>query len=214
MYLRIDGKRWRYIWIVGDVHGCLRQLTEQLREQHFDPWQDLLIAVGDLIDRGPESLACLELIKKPWFRTVRGNHEQMAMEALQKGDETLWLLNGGSWFTTLSSGHKQQAEALLLDSASWPLIIELHSQSGTHIIAHADYPAPRYKWQQTINEAAVLWNRERLTRHLAGKGEFIYGAEHFWFGHTPLKQRLDVENQHYIDTGAVFGGALTLVRVQ
>lgn len=40
------------------------------------------------------------------------------------------------------------------------------------------------------------------------------GADHFWFGHTPLKRRYDSDNQHYIDTGAVFGGELTLVALQ
>lgn len=42
----------------------------------------------------------------------------------------------------------------------------------------------------------------------------IRGADHFWFGHTPLLHRLDRENLHYIDTGAVFGGELTLVQLQ
>ncbi|EGA1634032.1 serine/threonine protein phosphatase, partial [Shigella flexneri] len=32
------------------------------------------------------------------------------------------------------------------------------------------------------------------------------GADHFWFGHTPLRHRVDIGNLHYIDTGAVFGG--------
>ncbi|MGL9724118.1 metallophosphoesterase [Sodalis sp. (in: enterobacteria)] len=37
--------------------------------------------LGDLIDRGPQSEACLPLLENPWFRSVRGNHEQMACPA-------------------------------------------------------------------------------------------------------------------------------------
>ena len=56
----------------------------------------------------------------------------------------------------------------------------------------------------------MLWDRSRLM----SKGNGIRGADHFWFGHTPLRQRLDRDNLHYIDTGAVFGGELTLVQLQ
>ena len=60
----------------------------------------------------------------------------------------------------------------------------------------------------------VLWRRQRLADHFAGRHGAIAGADHFWFGHTPLKRRYDSDNQHYIDTGAVFGGELTLVALQ
>ncbi|EOU7277092.1 serine/threonine-protein phosphatase, partial [Shigella flexneri] len=50
----------------------------------------------------------------------------------------------------------------------------------------------------------VLWSRSRLGERPKGRG--ITGADHFWFGHTPLRHRVDIGNLHYIDTGAVFGG--------
>ena len=82
------------------------------------------------------------------------------------------------------------------------------------MIAHADYPAAVYRWHRAVDEHQVLWRRQRLTDHLAGRHGAIAGADHFWFGHTPLKRRYDSDNQHYIDTGAVFGGELTLVALQ
>ena len=57
-----------------------------------------------------------------------------------------------------------------------------------------------------------LWSRSRLGERQKGQG--ITGADHFWFGHTPLRHRVDIGNLHYIDTGAVFGGELTLVQLQ
>ncbi|STT55162.1 serine/threonine protein phosphatase 1 [Klebsiella pneumoniae] len=82
MYQRINGSDWRNIWLMGDLHGCFALLMNRLRQLRFDPWADLLISVGDLIDRGPQSADCLGLLRCRWFRTVRGNHEQMALEAL------------------------------------------------------------------------------------------------------------------------------------
>lgn len=82
VYQRIAGHQWRHIWLSGDIHGCLEQLRRKLWHCRFDPWRDLLISVGDVIDRGPQSLRCLQLLEQHWVRAVRGNHEQMAMDAL------------------------------------------------------------------------------------------------------------------------------------
>ena len=98
MYQRINGSDWRNIWLMGDLHGCFALLMNRLRQLRFDPWADLLISVGDLIDRGPQSADCLGLLRCRWFRAVRGNHEQMALEALESGDMRLWQMNGGDWY--------------------------------------------------------------------------------------------------------------------
>jgi serine/threonine protein phosphatase 1 len=214
MYQRMEGSAWRNIWLVGDLHGCFGLLMSQLRQLKFDPWQDLLISVGDLIDRGPQSVDCLGLLRCRWFNAVRGNHEQMALDALAGGGMALWMMNGGDWYQSSSSERRRLADTLFVRCAELPLIIELHCGEVTHVIAHADYPANAYRWQLPVDEHQVLWRRQRLSDHLAGRHGAITGADHFWFGHTPLKRRYDSDNQHYIDTGAVFGGKLTLVQLQ
>ena len=214
MYQRIYGCDWRNIWLVGDLHGCFARLMAALRERKFDPYQDLLLSVGDLIDRGPQSAECLDLLRYRWVYAVRGNHEQMALEALADGDMRLWEMNGGDWYTQRAASQKQRLTALIARCRRLPLIIELHSGEQVHVIAHADYPAAVYRWQRVVDEQQVMWRRQRLTDHLAWRHGAIAGADHFWFGHTPLKRRYDSDNQHYIDTGAVFGGELTLVALQ
>ncbi len=49
---------------------------------------------------------------------VRGNHEQMALDARASSQSTLWLMNGGDWFTRLTAEHAAQAEALYPLSAT------------------------------------------------------------------------------------------------
>ncbi|EPR3887319.1 metallophosphoesterase, partial [Klebsiella michiganensis] len=186
MYQRIYGCDWRNIWLVGDLHGCFARLMAALRERKFDPYQDLLLSVGDLIDRGPQSAECLDLLRYRWVYAVRGNHEQMALEALADGDMRLWEMNGGDWYTQRAASQKQRLTALIARCRRLPLIIELHSGEQVHVIAHADYPAAVYRWQRVVDEHQVLWRRQRLTDHLAGRHGAIAGADHFWFGHTPL----------------------------
>lgn len=214
MYQKIEGQQWRDIWVVGDIHGCYAQLMAALRARKFNPYKDLLISVGDLIDRGPESLKCLALLECAWFNAVRGNHEQMAIDALSAAERTIWLMNGGQWFSALSTEDQATAHRLINHCDTLPYILEVACADEKHIIAHADYPSAVYAWQKSVDRHAVLWNRNRLNAHFSGQGERIGGADHFWFGHTPLKQRYDAENQHYIDTGAVMGGRLTLVQIQ
>ncbi|MBQ4924120.1 MULTISPECIES: protein-serine/threonine phosphatase [Citrobacter] len=207
IYQRIAATNWRHVWVVGDLHGCFSLLMVKLRQCHFDPWQDLLVSVGDVIDRGPDSLRCLRLMRKSWIVAVRGNHEQMALDALATGQQLSWFMNGGAWFAHAD----QPAARLALEACrKLPWILELRCRSGIHVVAHADYPDDDYQWQKEVDLQRVLWDRARLMNN----GNGIRGADHFWFGHTPLRHRLDRDNLHYIDTGAVFGGELTLVQLQ
>ena len=214
MYQRIDGTHYQHIWLTGDLHGCYDLLLSRLKQEKFDPYRDLLISVGDLIDRGPESLRCLELLHQRWFAAIRGNHEQMAMDAVDSQQVTLWELNGGDWYERCASDERTKVRRLLDECHNLPYVMEVNAATATHVIAHADYPSSHYGWQKTLDWHRVLWDRQRLSDHLAGHHAAIDGADHFWFGHTPLKHRYDAGNQHYIDTGAVFGGELTLVRLQ
>ncbi|GAB7196891.1 metallophosphoesterase [Dickeya oryzae] len=214
-YQRITGVDWRHIFVVGDLHGCYQPLMAALERVGFDTGCDLLVSVGDVIDRGSQNLACLDLLQQPWFRTVRGNHEQMALDALNDaGRIALWRANGGDWFFRLEEQQQKLACHGLSLVAQLPYVIEIVTATQRTVVAHADYPADRYQFEQPLPWAQVLWNRQRLSQAMAGIGGPIVGADGFLFGHTPLRKPLTFWNMHYIDTGAVFGGELTLYCVQ
>lgn len=215
IYQRIDGSAYRNIWVVGDLHGCYTLLMGKLDEIGFDTTQDLLISVGDLIDRGTENVECMELITFPWFRAVRGNHEQMMLDGLSEhGNVAHWLANGGNWFFYLDYDKERQAKALVHKVAELPLIIELVSGDKKFVICHADYPSSEYEFGKPVKAEQVIWNRERVSDAWDGIGSQITGADEFIFGHTPAKNPLKYWNQNYIDTGAVFCGNLTLRQLQ
>jgi serine/threonine protein phosphatase 1 len=213
-YKQIDGSKYRRIFVVGDVHGCLQQLNRALSAQHFQKHEDLLVSVGDLIDRGEHSISCLSLIEQHWFASVRGNHEQMAIDALKGLNVPRWLKNGGDWFYKLDSAKESIARELIALADTLPHIIEIQSNNGLMVIAHADYPLNRYEYGQPVDANEVVWSRQRIADSNAGHVKPITGAESFFFGHTPVENLQQFANQYYIDTGVVFGGRLTLLQIQ
>jgi bis(5'-nucleosyl)-tetraphosphatase (symmetrical) len=64
-------------YVVGDLQGCLEPLLKLLDRVQFEPTTDRLIATGDLINRGPQSLETLRFCMGlgSAFKTVLGNHD-------------------------------------------------------------------------------------------------------------------------------------------
>lgn len=64
-------------YLIGDVHGCYRELRALLEQVNFEPEKDTLWLTGDLVARGPESLQVLRYVKSlgSSVRLVLGNHD-------------------------------------------------------------------------------------------------------------------------------------------
>jgi bis(5'-nucleosyl)-tetraphosphatase (symmetrical) len=60
---------------IGDIQGCCQELEALLERARFDPATDALEPVGDLVNRGPESLRTLRLLKSLGAKGVLGNHD-------------------------------------------------------------------------------------------------------------------------------------------
>ncbi|MHB1765975.1 MAG: metallophosphoesterase [Gammaproteobacteria bacterium] len=112
-------------FVVGDLHGCRNTLEKLLNRVHFDASRDRLMSVGDLIDRGPDSMGCLDLLEEPWFFPVRGNHEEMMLDffaqSLALGGRVAWeenhdfLLNGGAWVERELVDHRRRLGTRLIE---------------------------------------------------------------------------------------------------
>ncbi|MBO6279680.1 MAG: metallophosphoesterase, partial [Pseudomonas sp.] len=82
------------VYAVGDLQGCLQPLKCQLERVAFNPAQDKLWLVGDLVNRGPESLETLRFLyrMRESLVCVLGNHDLHLLavghnaERLKKGD--------------------------------------------------------------------------------------------------------------------------------
>ena len=83
---------------IGDIHGCLTALDALLARVAPRP-EDRLITLGDYVDRGPDSRGVLErlipLFDHGRLVPLRGNHDEMMVDAHRGGDPRLWLACGG-----------------------------------------------------------------------------------------------------------------------
>ena len=137
---------------IGDLHGCYDLFQNLLKNINFDPAIDRMISVGDLIDRGPDHLKCLELLREPWFHAALGNHEQMMLDTLHwPGAGSMWFNNGGEWgmeavndrrsSSRIPSDHSVALFDLLPLVKELPYLITVNVKSGKkfHVI-HAELP--------------------------------------------------------------------------
>ena len=96
----------KQVYVVGDIHMKTEPLYKALEALSFDANNDILVSVGDLIDRGPDAPECiLELLNQPWFYSVLGNHEDMFLKHIIFGgtDSQMFLHNGGDWILNSDS---------------------------------------------------------------------------------------------------------------
>ncbi len=64
-------------YLIGDIHGCFHELKALLKQIEFSPEEDTLWLTGDLVARGPDSLAVLRYVRSlgSCVRMVLGNHD-------------------------------------------------------------------------------------------------------------------------------------------
>ncbi len=195
----------------GDIHGCAKALATVL--EAIDPRpDDTLIALGDYVDRGPDSKRVLEqlieLEKQCRLIALLGNHDEMLLDILGGKRRLLgsWLSFGGN--TTLAS-----YDCVVPDEIPQPHIDFLNRcvpsyETDTHLFVHANYirSLPMAKQPGRVLRWESLHER-RPGSHFSGKIAIV--------GHTSQKdgEILDLKYLKCIDTCCYAGGWLTALDV-
>jgi serine/threonine protein phosphatase 1 len=137
-------------FVVGDIHGCFGQLRAALEARQFDPQRDRLFAVGDLVDRGPESDCVLEAVERYRIRSVKGNHEDIIVRWHHGEEQALSLLgNGANWLLDRAED-MDWVDRIADYMASLPYVIEIETEHGIVGIVHAD--SPTSDWATFVRE--------------------------------------------------------------
>ena len=144
------------LYLVGDIQGCLDELKALLNKVQFNPENDKLWLVGDLVARGPNSLETLRFLKSMGTSVnfVLGNHDlhllaiHAGIKSAKKSDKLDELLQA------------PDIDELIDWLAQHPLLLELPKKAG--LVTHAGI-APQWNFAQAIKCARFA------EKKLAGK---------------------------------------------
>ena len=202
-------------YVVGDIHGCFTKLQAGLGRIGFDRDKDRLLCVGDLVDRGPDSISVVHLLDEKWMFSVRGNHEQMCLDAYKwpSWGYADFYTNGGEWFYRLSP---QEQDEVIFRLSGLPLTIftNVLTTSGQEnvMVVHARIPQDD-GWSQHLRERVLysdvppdyiqeaIWSRCMV---LSTLNDEVEGLDVVCVGHTPQEHPKRVKNYLCLDTGVVF----------
>lgn len=191
-------------YVIGDVHGCSKAL-DALAEELSPGRDDLLIFLGDFIDRGPDSRGVIdrviELSRRTRVVSLRGNHEIMLMGVVFGGlDPGWWKQSGGQSTLASYGGSLNRIPDSHLDFFRG---LRSHHETDDEIFVHAGY-VPDVAIEQT-DDANRYWNHQTVWPgpHISGKRVYL--------GHTPQPsgEVLDLGHLACIDTYCFGGGWLT-----
>lgn len=218
--------------IIGDIHGCFHEFHELTKQLNYDwtsglpihPQGRRLAFVGDLTDRGPQSLKVIEVV---WKLVIK---EKLAFYTPGNHCNKLYRYFSGNKVQITHGLETTVAEYEELDSKNQSKIkkmfIELYEQNPLHqvlddgqlVIAHAGIREDYIGKENSKVKTFVLYGDITGEKHPDGSPIRRDWAKHYKgnrtivYGHTPVKEPRILNNTYNIDTGAVFGGKLTALQ--
>jgi serine/threonine protein phosphatase 1 len=192
--------------------------------------EDTLVFIGDYIDRGPKTSGVLDFLielkaTRPNTVFLRGNHEQMMLDARQRFDPSFdsnnprnncelgvyWFEGGGTATVTSYQPAQGRRWYQLIPQAHWDFLLatDMEYRKDAYIFVHAGIIPPGTTWHFGEFDADPrLWIRYEFI-----SSDSNFGGNTVIFGHTPTKdgQPQIQANKVAIDTGAGYDGPLTAV---
>lgn len=218
--------------IIGDIHGCfheLKELTIKLGYQWetgipIHPSERILGFVGDLTDRGPESLKIIDIVWRLGIENklayyTPGNHCNKLYRFFlgNKVQVTHGLETTVAEYDSLDDKGKQQIRQKFLTLYEHaPLYLVLDDKKL--VIAHAGIKENYIGRTDSKVKTFVLYGDITGEKHPDGSpvrkdwSIEYHGKPAIVYGHTPVKEARIIHNTYNIDTGCVFGGKLTALR--
>lgn len=199
------------ILAIGDIHGCNRSLERLLDFVQPKP-DDLLVTLGDYVDRGPSSQEVIDRLLEfdcsHQLVPLRGNHEIM-MIAAREGvtDARRWMLSGGSEtldsYNGINGGIAQLAD---VPRRHWEFLCERllpYHETDEFIFVHGSVDPKLPMSKQTEEKLQWTGFSSLYSRHCSGK--MIVCGHEMQDTYLPVCNAFGV----CIDTGAWNDGWLT-----
>jgi predicted phosphodiesterase len=195
---------------IGDIHGCYDELRELLARV-APAANDVVVSVGDVVTKGPAADRCLDLWRERGYLAVQGNNEVKLLESAYP------LLRLFSRDRVLRRGD------LLQYITSWPLVLDFPA-AGVAAVHGGFLPQMQVnakEVEQARDEIIELrWIRKKngewkpVPKEKKKKDDVLWsekwkGNRFVVYGHTPVREPKFDAHAVGLDTGCVYGGALT-----
>ena len=219
-----DARRGRRIFI-GDIQGCRDELERLLEKLRFDPGSDALEPVGDFVNRGPDSLGTLRLMRSLQAGGVLGNHD-LHLLAARRGERP--LKPGDTLAPVLAAPDCEELLSWLRARPfirTWPGLILVHagvSPAWIDPVKELDGLDPEARHPNIDLVTRLRWCDEQgnmpapeadppLTHGYRPWHEHVEGRfkETIVFGHWSRPGLLNRPGFRGLDSGCVWGGRLT-----
>lgn len=217
--------------VVGDVHGCIDELIELFHQLGYQKKADIFvhpnnhipIFVGDITDRGPNSLAVVKLVylmvvEHQVAHYVPGNHcNKLYRYFLGNNVQVRYGLETtvGEYLALNQRERKKVRHQFMTLYQEAPLYLDLQDTVIAHAgIKEAYLGRTDKKIRSFVLYGDVLGTFDADGRPIRGDwAQDYHGAPLIVYGHTPVMEPRMVNNTINIDTGCVFGNKLTAYRL-
>jgi len=195
--------------IIGDIHGCAGELQDLIDLFNYNPANDELYSVGDVINKGPDTPGVLQLIREHKIQVVRGNHEAHylnMLERLQKGEKP--DDRGKKFFESVGSLNNQDIELI----RSWPLWLDL---GGIWVVHAGVDPRASHPAHSADDVLLSVRTSDAEGKHLNRPEKDLPWYEvgswpvEIVFGHWAQNGLVDLPGFKGLDTGCVYGKKLS-----
>jgi serine/threonine protein phosphatase 1 len=204
---------------VSDIHGEGRRLVQVLAKAEYDPNHDKLFLLGDYIDRGSDVKFTVDLVRqlvKDGAVALKGNHDAMPGEVSRckdglscSGDLSWWVhRNGGDATYRSYEGIPPQ------DVIDWLDSLPIYHEEDDVILVHAGFVPGIPVSEQP--EGNLLWIRDEFYNYYNGPKTVVFGHTPTYYLHSMGDNQFVPWHSNHcvgIDTGAAYGGPLTLVDI-
>lgn len=190
-------------FIIGDIHGCFDELMELIKIINLKE-EDLLVSVGDIVDRGNKSKEVYGLFKnRPNAKVLAGNHERKHQNQVFSYAQEIVKLQFGDVYP---------------EFLKWVDTLDYYLETEDAIIVHAALEHDKALSEQ---KEEVLCGSTSGERYLEKKyPEGTYWNDHYTgikpviFGHRVVGDVPEFKNNTWaIDTGCCHGGYLTAIEL-
>ena len=195
--------------MVGDVHGCFHTLERALEELIFTPRHDRLFAVGDLVNRGPNSHLALSWLTERITCSVLGNHEMALLGSLRRRRMGLRSKVPNAWHGRIPD---DEVAGWIAALAKLPIMATVETPRGAVGIIHAEPLAK--DWNENLRrtqasdpetiEVAVFGRDDTGANERERRGTRVGAIADLVHGHWPVERVTHLSNRWNLDTGAGF----------